>query len=663
VTAGTVTTPYTAQINPWGSKWAQTGSSPTADNVQVITPGLAGPQTWLAGTGNTAYVANAGNGSRVSIGPFTTPATGSETVYYSLSLKITETTQLGGPTVATGTTIVAFNNLQDAQTNVPGVIAARLVARRHATDVNKFQLGINKKQDGTTVWETDGAALDLYRDINTEYFVIGGYTLQGASDSSAAADDEVRLWINPDGATYGADEASRPAPTLFSSNSTDIYSTAALVNQVRIESMVIQQRGAATTPLTVPDGIQLDEIRIGTRWADVAPAAPALWSGASGTNWSDAANWSGAAAAPNASGAVATFAPAAGPTAVNLNSDHTVGTVNFNSGSAYTVTAGGGTLTLNGSPTIHVSDGDHTIQAPVSVADNLTVTVATGKSVTLDDVTFAAGSKLTKAGYGTLSVNRVRADSLRMFGGTLKLVPNSGAAGVSVINTLEMRDWTPAAANPIPDYPYNYNNPSSIDLTANKLIVQNANAGTATAGVYSGIQGLVQRAYNFGAWDLPGLMTSEELAGPNAGPLSGTTTIGIATAEQILFIGATDTGLFAGQTVTGASVIAMYTYAGDMNFDGLVDAADYGVIDNWVQFPGTDGYANGDLNYDGIIDAGDYGIIDNTIQLQGAPIPGFDASAAGGAAGVTAVPEPAAAACGLALAAGVSLLTRRRRHV
>jgi hypothetical protein len=84
----------------------------------------------------------------------------------------------------------------------------------------------------------------------------------------------------------------------------------------------------------------------------------------------------------------------------------------------------------------------------------------------------------------------------------------------------------------------------------------------------------------------------------------------------------------------------MYTYAGDLNFDGLVDAADYGVIDNFVQFPGTSGYANGDFNYDGVIDAGDYGIIDNTIQLQGPPIPVNGAAAASGLAQVTAVPEP-----------------------
>jgi hypothetical protein len=146
-------------------------------------------------------------------------------------------------------------------------------------------------------------------------------------------------------------------------------------------------------------------------------------------------------------------------------------------------------------------------------------------------------------------------------------------------------------------------------------------------------------------------MTSQ----PNAGPLVGITTIGVTTAEQVLFIGATETGTFAGETVSGASVLAIYTYAGDMNFDGLVDASDYGLIDNYFQFPGTDGYANGDLNYDGIIDAGDYGIIDNTFQLQGAPIPINGATAAG----VVAVPEPVGS---FAFGAVAALLMKRRRR-
>ena len=77
-------------------------------------------------------------------------------------------------------------------------------------------------------------------------------------------------------------------------------------------------------------------------------------------------------------------------------------------------------------------------------------------------------------------------------------------------------------------------------------------------------------------------------------------------------------GPFGGVSVDGGDVLVMYSYAGDLNLDGRVDAQDYGVIDNWVQFPGTSGHANGDLNYDGVIDAVDYGYIDNNIQVQDA---------------------------------------------
>jgi hypothetical protein len=140
--------------------------------------------------------------------------------------------------------------------------------------------------------------------------------------------------------------------------------------------------------------------------------------------------------------------------------------------------------------------------------------------------------------------------------------------------------------------------------------------------------------------------------------VAGLTTIGIATGAQMRGLGPTDTDTFAGQTITGATTIAMYTYAGDANLDGVIDGGDYGTIDNFVQVPGADGYANGDFNYDGVIDGGDYGVIDNNIQAQG---PGFPTSGSASAtlSGVTAVPEPSA--CGFAIVAGASLLARRRR--
>jgi hypothetical protein len=197
-----------------------------------------------------------------------------------------------------------------------------------------------------------------------------------------------------------------------------------------------------------------------------------------------------------------------------------------------------------------------------------------------------------------------------------------------------------------------------IDLRDNKLLTDSP-IGTFTAGAYTGIQGEVARAYDFGSWDLPGLMTSM----PDAGPAIGTTTIGVSNGASVAFLAPTETGTFAGQTITGATTLAVYTYAGDVNFDGLVDASDYGIIDNYFQFAGTTGYANGDFNYDGVIDAGDYGIIDNTFQLQGAPIPMSGGVGGAGLSGVTAVPEPTAlSVIGMAAASLLGRGTRRRRR-
>jgi hypothetical protein len=190
-----------------------------------------------------------------------------------------------------------------------------------------------------------------------------------------------------------------------------------------------------------------------------------------------------------------------------------------------------------------------------------------------------------------------------------------------------------------------------LDLADGKLVTREA-VGSATAGgAYDGVQGLVQSAYHFSAWDGAGIFTSMADAQADR----AITTLAVATADEVFFAG----GTFGGVSVASGDVLVMYTYAGDLNLDGLVDGADYGVIDNYVQFPGTDGYANGDFNYDGVIDGADYGVIDNTIQLQGEPFPGGTYAVFGGT-GVTPVPEPSAGAVTL-LAVLIGAGRRRRR--
>ena len=103
--------------------------------------------------------------------------------------------------------------------------------------------------------------------------------------------------------------------------------------------------------------------------------------------------------------------------------------------------------------------------------------------------------------------------------------------------------------------------------TLPSVVVPSGGSGGGSGGAYNGVQGEVQRAYDFNAWDQPSLTTSQ------SDPLNGITTVGVATGGQV-------GGSYAGQTVSPDSTIAVYTYTGDLNLDGVIDGGDYGVIDN-----------------------------------------------------------------------------------
>ena len=232
---------------------------------------------------------------------------------------------------------------------------------------------------------------------------------------------------------------------------------------------------------------------------------------------------------------------------------------------------------------------------------------------------------------GTLRFERslLTSSSITVTGGPLQLAQSAGAA--RVIKTAGVTVSTGAGR---------------LDLANNKMIVTSGDIGVASGGggAYGGVTGLIQAAYNFGAWDGHGLTTSMPAAA------DGLTTIAIAVAQDTPYAG----GTFAGVSVSASDILVMYTYDGDANLDGAIDGGDYGVIDNFVQVPGAFGYAHGDFNFDGVIDGGDYGIIDNNIQAQGAPFPTSAIAA-------VPVPEPATTLLLLPLSAGAVLVGRCRR--
>jgi autotransporter-associated beta strand protein len=167
----------------------------------------------------------------------------------------------------------------------------------------------------------------------------------------------------------------------------------------------------------------------------------------------------------------------------------------------------------------------------------------------------------------------------------------------------------------------------SFEFPSNKVITNDNDLIVNYTGV-SNIAGLINY-FNSGQ-----LIPSGDLAGLP-------TTLAISEAADL---GLTE---FNGIAVDDTTVIAKYTYVGDANLDGQVDALDYERIDLAIGNSGVFGTAQGDLNYDGNVDALDYEQVDLNIgNGVGSPL------------AAVFIPEPTL----LAPIALLPLLTARRRR-
>jgi hypothetical protein len=156
---------------------------------------------------------------------------------------------------------------------------------------------------------------------------------------------------------------------------------------------------------------------------------------------------------------------------------------------------------------------------------------------------------------------------------------------------------------------------STLELATASLLVRNGTVGSWNGSTYTGITGLIASGLNGGAWDGSGIVTS------GADALGVLTTLAPATVGEVLGIGAGgDTSVWNGETVTAGDVIVKYTYAGDANLDGEINADDYALIDFNAHGQLTLGYYNGDFNVDGSVNADDYALIDFNLNAQGLPL-------------------------------------------
>jgi hypothetical protein len=149
---------------------------------------------------------------------------------------------------------------------------------------------------------------------------------------------------------------------------------------------------------------------------------------------------------------------------------------------------------------------------------------------------------------------------------------------------------------------------ATLDLGDNDLIV------TATpetkAAVLTAISNAIKSARGNGNWAGKGLTSSEAKA--QAAANAGYTGLGVMLNDKD---GKAIRTTFDGQSVGINDVLVKYTWNGDVNLDGAVDAADYFLIDSgFITQEGQ--YRNGDLNLDGAVDAADYFLVDSAFIGQ-----------------------------------------------
>jgi hypothetical protein len=300
---------------------------------------------------------------------------------------------------------------------------------------------------------------------------------------------------------------------------------------------------------------------------------------------------------------------------------------------------GDATSTITKSGAVAVTFGGNVnYGGPTNLAAGTLAFNGTGAS-TIGNVDGAGAATLLKQNTGNLTVNYARVGNLNISGGQMIVAPNSGPNGVSVVGTLALSG-------------------ARLDITNNKLIEKTSGVGTWDGSAYTALSGLIAsgRTTNNNWSGTTGIVTSQTQATNG----SNFTSIGVATAAQVVPSSATATATWAGQTITGTDTLVMYTYGGDANLDGKINIDDYGHIDTSIGI-GLKGWYNGDFNYDGIINIDDYGIIDVNIGIQGSPFSTASQSLSPFAdqPALTAVPEPAAIGV-ITLSAGL-LLRRQRR--
>ncbi|MFN4242933.1 MAG: hypothetical protein ACK4PI_06815 [Tepidisphaerales bacterium] len=398
-----------------------------------------------------------------------------------------------------------------------------------------------------------------------------------------------------------------------------------------------------------------------------------------------AGNWTGNTV-PNAVSAPVVFGPViTAPRSLNTLQGVTYGTVTFDSANAYTLTtANSSTLTLAngalGPAEVNLISGSHTIDMPVVTPGTTQFSTASaGQTLTLRSLNNTGTLLLsgpgtvnvtsTVSGNGTINVGRgstlllsspgSTSSSVRVLEqGSLFVDGSSLARGVVAVTGTSIPPSGPRPTRPnvIVLNGLSIANDGAalgsrtyfgfLDLQSNDMVVRSGSPA-AQAATLANLRDMV-RFWLTASSGLPGLagLGSTSAFYPAQGAFAT-----LAVYDNSGVGGSTIFSTFNGVSVGPNDVLVKYTYIGDLNLDGVVDAADLSRALQGFNGGGT-GWNFGDVNYDGVVDFFDLGRITAALRGQGSPLGDAAAPSMGGP-----IPEPA----GLGLLALALPALRRRR--
>ncbi len=251
-----------------------------------------------------------------------------------------------------------------------------------------------------------------------------------------------------------------------------------------------------------------------------------------------------------------------------------------------------------------------------------------------NDAIHISGAGMVASGLGTLFVNAgTGANFISIDGGSALLDTNLGVGGgnlnvyafnaatlnfassqrlASITLTESARvNLISAASQVLRVNALSMEPATTLDLGSHSLIVQST--ADARASVLANLRSLVRSARHKGAWNGSGITSS-------AAASDGAHITGLATILNDRGDGSVVRSELSGMAVDANCILVKFTYNGDSDLNGTLDADDLARIDAGFATHSATDYFGGDFDYSDITNSDDYFLIDKAFWGQGSPL-------------------------------------------